>query len=154
MQCWLAYLGLFQFLTLCGHAANFGGLCGSNNNKNNKKHKNKNKNRTGIGCTSVMFAAMFFLFCLRLHLLFLCLGWKFEGSRSKVWRFDTFLLPPGYCPQAVAFLPQLCSGFLCLRFEACPLCILYNIYIYIYIIYIYIYIYNIICIELYRYQVI
>lgn len=60
MQCWLAYLDLFQCLTLCGHAANFGGLCGSNNNKNNKKHKNKNKNRTGIGCTSVMFAAMFF----------------------------------------------------------------------------------------------
>ena len=35
----------------------------------------------------------------------LCLGWKFEGSRSKVWRY-AFLLP-GYCPPHCLFATAL-----------------------------------------------
>ena len=63
-----------------------------------------------------------FLFCLRLHLLF-CVwveSLKVQGPRFEGTHFFCQVTVP-----RTAFLPQLCSGFVRLRFEACPLCIFY-----------------------------
>ena len=75
-------------------------------------------------------------------------GPRFEGLTH-------FFCHPVTVPKRLPFCHSFALDFcaFALRPALCVYYIIY-IYIYLYIIYIYIYIYNIICIELYRYQVI